>query len=193
MTKICKSCKEEKLLDEFFNNKSGKYGKEPRCKLCRKYYLLHDQKENRKKYYQKNKEKIKKKNREYELNNVDKTRENHKNYMKKRRSEDINFRLIDNYRSRINVALKGEAKEESFIQLLGCSIEEFKLYLEKQFNENMNWDNYGKDKYWEIDHTIPLSKGGSFHYTNTSPMPILQNRSKSNKFFTQEEIQNTSK
>ena len=43
----------------------------------------------------------------------------------------------------------------------------------------MNWDNYGT--YWEIDHSIPLSKGGSFHYTNTSPMAISENRSKGSK------------
>jgi 5-methylcytosine-specific restriction endonuclease McrA len=43
----------------------------------------------------------------------------------------------------------------------------------------MNWDNYGT--HWEIDHTIPLSKNGSFHYTNTTPMTISENRSKGNR------------
>ena len=43
----------------------------------------------------------------------------------------------------------------------------------------MNWGNYGT--YWEIDHTFPLSKGGSFHYTNTQPLTIEENRSKGNK------------
>ena len=42
----------------------------------------------------------------------------------------------------------------------------------------MNWDNYGK--MWEIDHIFPLSRGGSFHYTNTQPLTILENRTKSN-------------
>ena len=43
----------------------------------------------------------------------------------------------------------------------------------------MTWENYGT--YWEIDHTTPLSKGGSPHYTNTTPMTISENRSKSNR------------
>jgi 5-methylcytosine-specific restriction endonuclease McrA len=43
----------------------------------------------------------------------------------------------------------------------------------------MNWDNYGK--IWEVDHIYPTSKGGSFHYMNTQPLLISENRKKSNK------------
>jgi 5-methylcytosine-specific restriction endonuclease McrA len=46
----------------------------------------------------------------------------------------------------------------------------------------MNWDNYGVD--WEVDHIHPLSKGGSFHYTNTQPLTIEENRSKGDKLLT---------
>ena len=51
---------------------------------------------------------------------------------------------------------------------LGSSIEELKLYLEKQFynhpttNEIMSWDNYGFYG-WHMDHIKPLS---SFDLTN---------------------------
>ena len=58
---------------------------------------------------------------------------------------------------------------------------EYKIYLEKRFDQHMTWDNYGKDGYWEIDHTHPLSKGGSFHYTNTQPLSIIENREKGDK------------
>ncbi len=33
----------------------------------------------------------------------------------------------------------------------------------------------------EIDHIHPLSKEGSFHYTNTQPLTVKDNRIKSNK------------
>jgi len=83
-------------------------------------------------------------------------------------------------RIRLNHALKNNFKNGKTLDLLGCSIKEFKIFLENQFDQNMTWENYGK--YWEIDHIHPLSKGGSFYYTNTRPLKISENRSKGNKF-----------
>ena len=96
---------------------------------------------------------------------------------KERKKSNYLLRLQDSVTSIINYHLKKKTQKTS--EYLGCSYEEYSLYLEKQFTKNMNWDNYGT--YWEIDHTIPLSKNGSFHYSNTTPMTISENRSKSNK------------
>jgi 5-methylcytosine-specific restriction endonuclease McrA len=179
MNKICTQCKQEKKLEEFFIKNSSKDGRENKCKLCKTQYIKSTQKENQKRYYQKNKVERISKNREYELLNYDKVKENHRLYNNKRRKHDVNFRLIDNCRSRINVALKGQLKEKTFFDLIGCSIQDFKLHLEQQFTLKMNWENYGN--YWEIDHVIPLSKGGTFYYKNTQPLTITENRKKSNK------------
>jgi hypothetical protein len=52
----------------------------------------------------------------------------------------------------------------------------------------MSWENYGKGKYWEIDHIKPISLFSegeieiAFHYTNTQPKPITYNRKKGNRF-----------
>ena len=62
---------------------------------------------------------------------------------------------------------------------MGCNYETYKQHLESLFTDEMNWGNYGD--YWEIDHILPLSKGGSFHYTNTQPLTVLENRKKGNK------------
>jgi hypothetical protein len=83
-------------------------------------------------------------------------------------------RLKSNIRTRIYKSLQN--KSESSFHLLGCKIDEYILYLEKQFDENMTWNNYGS--YWEIDHIEPLVKGGGFHYTNTQPLSIIENRKK---------------
>jgi|TARA_R110000737_G_C14314430_1_gene438522 hypothetical protein len=97
-----------------------------------------------------------------------------------RRLEDLSYRLHQNLRARINQKVLSKGGKTS-LEFLGCSIDEYKIYLEERFDQHMNWDNYGKDGYWEIDHIHPVSKGGSFHYTNTQPLPIIENREKGDK------------
>ena len=96
---------------------------------------------------------------------------------KERKKDNYILKLKDSITSIINYHLKKKTKKTN--EYLGCSYEEYALYLEKQFDKNMNWKNYGI--YWEIDHICPLSKGGSFHYINTQPLSISENRSKGNK------------
>jgi 5-methylcytosine-specific restriction endonuclease McrA len=82
--------------------------------------------------------------------------------------------------SRIRKALKNQSqiKEQQTIEYLGCDYEFLKIYLENQFQPNMTWENYGE---CEIDHIIPVSKNGSFHYSNLQPLWKIDNRKKSNK------------
>ena len=67
--------------------------------------------------------------------------------------------------------------------MIGCTKDFFIKYIESLFTPEMNWDNYGKDKYWEIDHIIPCDKFRGdeydiFHYSNLRPFPISDNRKK---------------
>lgn len=55
---------------------------------------------------------------------------------------------------------------------------DFKEHIEKTFTDGMNWDNYGE---WEIDHIIPLSKGGKHEIINLQALWKSDNRIKSNK------------
>lgn len=97
--------------------------------------------------------------------------------VKERKEQNPLLKLQDSVTSIINYHLPKKSKQTN--EYLGCSYEEYFVYLEQRFDKNMNWDNYGT--YWEIDHIHPLSKGGSFHYTNTQPMEVIENRKKSNK------------
>ena len=152
------------------------YYKENREEILEKKQNDTSRKEYAKTYYQNNKKQRLEYTKVYKSKPESKERQC---YLKKiKKQKDINFRILENLRSRLSNALKGRIKN-STIEELGCSIEEFKIYLEKQFDENMNWENYGP--YWEIDHIQPLSKGGSFHYTNTQPMYFSENRSKGNR------------
>ena len=99
-------------------------------------------------------------------------------YKNERYSEDPAWRLLHQLRSRLNQYLK-KGKQDKSISFLGCSPQEWVVYLQGKWDDNMTWENHGT--YWEIDHIKPLSKGGSFHFTNTQPLTLKENRVKSNK------------
>jgi 5-methylcytosine-specific restriction endonuclease McrA len=101
-----------------------------------------------------------------------------KKYNKNHRKNNIDIRLREAIKVGINKKIK-TLESNKINKYLGYSIKEYKLYLEQKFTDKMNWENYGD--YWEIDHILPLSKGGSFHYTNTQPLTVTENRKKGNK------------
>jgi len=154
--RICPKCKIKKLLnsENFYRNKTEIGGFQYTCKDCHK---THYKRENNENYYNPQK------NLEYKNN---------------RYNTDIEYKLLIILRNRINQYLR-KGNHECSIDFLGCSIDQYKKHIESNFTTKMNWDNYGI--YWEIDHIVPLSKGGSFHYTNTQPLTITENRKKSNK------------
>ena len=95
-----------------------------------------------------------------------------------KRKNDPSFRMRLNLSRRIKHALKGIGKLSKTMDLLGCSIEEFKKYLEKSFKPEMSWDNYGY-RTWHTDHikpcalfdlTDPEEQKKCFHYTNLQPL-----------------------
>jgi len=140
----------------------------------------------KKRYRDKNKEKIKK----YQQNNKQKLRNYMKEYRKERYDKDIQFRISTILRSRLGKAIKDEFKIGSAIKDLGCSITELKSYLESKFLTGMTWDNYGLDG-WHIDHIKPLSAFNLSdkkqilevcHYTNLQPLWAKDNLSKSDNY-----------
>lgn len=118
--------------------------------------------------------------------------ENYKNkkleYVKNRLENDFFFKLMSNIRCLIRNSLKRgfTTKSKKTIEILGCTFEEFKLHLESNFDESMNWENQGT--YWHIDHIIPISWAETEedvyklnHFTNLQPLYWLDNIKKSNK------------
>lgn len=99
-------------------------------------------------------------------------------------------KLIDAPRRRINDALKIKSlvKTMHTIDLIGCSWNYLKNWLEWQFDSHMDWNNMGS--YWHIDHVTPCSSfnlyGESeqltcFNWRNMRPLEAKRNISKSNK------------
>lgn len=152
-------------------------------------------------YYSKNKELFAETNRRYRRNLSEEKRQEKaikkKEYRAKSRhlinkqekeylQKNITAKLARMIRCRTRTVIKKENRKGSAITALGCSIEDFKLYISKLFTEGMSWENYGI-KGWHLDHIIPLSmfdftKEGEYekacHYTNLQPLWAKENLSK---------------
>lgn len=139
-----------------------------------------------KEYKTKNAKKIKLQNKLYIQNNKAK----YNAYRSNRRKTDPLFRLTLNSRNIIRKVLINNnfKKNNRTHHILGCSYDELKQHIEKQFESWMNWDNYGKyngklNYGWDIDHIIPLSSAKTedeiitlCHYTNLQPLCSYTNR-----------------
>lgn len=153
---------------------------------------------NQKRTYENNKEAIKTRSKKWAENNKDRVKEIKKLSQSKNKSKTESIRLDRKesdpvyaaaLRARTSVAnafkTQGYKKNSKTQEILGCSFEEFKIHLEKQFEEGMSWDNKTE---WEIDHIIPISSAETEEdviwlskFTNLRPLWKEHNRSKSNK------------
>jgi hypothetical protein len=157
-----------------------------RIKYSKKRYLndIENIRNHAKEYYQLNKEREQLQSREYYSTHKKEVRDYQTKYLRIKRKTDSNYRIKHSLSNRVRLALKGNPKLETTMNLVGCSIEFLREHLESKFTIGMNWENYGK---WEIDHIKPccsfdLSKVEEqrrcFHYTNLQPLWKEDNRRK---------------
>ena len=99
-------------------------------------------------------------------------------------------RIAASLRNRIYKAVKLGYKSAKTEELLGATMLEVKKYLEKNFKQDMTWENYGFYG-WHIDHIKPLAlfnlsnpqeQKKAFHYTNLQPLWAKDNLSKYRKY-----------
>jgi len=167
--------------------------KEKRKRYYKKYYSQPEAKRRRKKYYQNNKERIRKKARTYQKQPhvIQKRRDYMNNYLKIKRQANPTFRLNNSIKTAIYISLKGNKKGRHWEDLVGYSLKELKIHLEKQFDDKMNWNNYGS--YWWIDHIKAISLFNFIHpedkefkecwaLSNLQPLEKIENIKKSNKY-----------
>jgi len=112
--------------------------------------------EKSKKWYSKNKDKWNNYIKEYRKNNVDKIRQIKRDYERNRKARDPLYKLISNFRTAIYQVLKESNVEKNghYFDILQYSPEELIIHLEKQFKDDMTWDNYGV---WHVDHKLPIT------------------------------------
>lgn len=172
----------EKNLDDI-KNKGKEYRKQnkEKKKLSDREYAI------------KNRVKLSEKKKLWALNNKEKVKASKTKHFLKKIHEDPLHKLRCYISSKIRQSLKknGYTKKSKSFEILGCTYEEFKFHIEKQFEPWMCWDNYGNkngvateiNMSWDIDHIIPLSSAKNEedvlklnHYTNLRPLCSYINR-----------------
>jgi hypothetical protein len=181
----CSRCNEYKNWDQYYKKTGSLNNKDYMCSKCRKNISNKWKKDNNDKlveyrqerakdpvaserdrkrnldYHYKNRDKNLKKFSEYSKKNKrwlsDKNKIYIRNYMKKRRNSDPQFKLTGNIKASLRYSLKQKGiikKWNSFGTYFKFSIDELMSHLEKQFSDGMTWNNYGK---WHIDHICPIA------------------------------------
>ena len=169
--KTCAKCNETKSKNEFTKSSQRKDGYKPYCKKChnennRDYrsrnpetsrlsssIWIENNKDRREAYVRKwqenNRDRVNQLARDRRERNPDAVKEYQKKY-----SSIPSVRIRRAVSSRIRTCLiLGKGGQRTF-DVLGYSISELTLHLERQFLPGMSWDNYGK---WHIDHILPVS------------------------------------
>ena len=189
----CKDCRKINSIKNKHKHKEYK----------KNYYLLNKEKcnESSRKWYDNNIELKKEYDKEYAIKNKDKRSDNYKkwrfdNVDKIREYKKVYYHTVTmndpdkiikiSARSLVKRFLK--VKKNTTNEIIGCSYEFLREYLESKFEYWMSWDNYGKyngNLYygWDIDHIIPISYAKTDeevvklnHYTNLQPLCSKVNR-----------------
>ena len=107
-------------------------------------------------WYEQNKEYRKQYLKEYREKNVDKIRKTKRDYERTRKANDPIYKLISNFRTAIYTVLKESTVDKygHYFDVLQYTPEELINHLEKQFKDDMTWDNYGL---WHVDHKSPIT------------------------------------
>jgi hypothetical protein len=148
-------------------------------KQSEKYYANKSIKQNRNKnYYQNNRIKLLNDSKKYYLYNKEKIKNYHNIYFKRKRKDNLSFKIKTCISANIYFYLKNKNSLKNgkpVLKYLNYSIEELKFHLQSQFEPWMNWSNYGKYNSktwkdddestwtWQIDHIIPHS---TFNYSS---------------------------
>lgn len=217
MEKYCNKCSNIKDVTEFTKDNNKKDGLRTICRNCtnnayHNIYKIRPENIERLKNYRNNpivKERQKLLNQTEKYKEKQRLRDQREDvkkrkalHLKNRKSRDqINKRRLERYYTEPLYRLKciirsttlnsfkkiGLEKQHKTSLMLGCSYEEFKIYIESKFTEGMNWNLYGKI---HIDHIKPLSSAKTkeemiklAHYTNLQPLWAEDNLKKSDNYY----------
>ena len=101
----------------------------------------------------------------------------------------LNAQIARVLRGRINKKLRTRhLKQTPSLDLIGCSVDELRTYIQNQWTIGMSWDNHGIGPgRWQYDHIISCcsfdlrdidQQKKYFHYSNLQPMWFADHRRK---------------
>lgn len=109
-------------------------------------------------------------------------------WARQRRHTNPEYRLGFTIRNAINSRIDDKTERLHAEELIGCTIEEYRLHIEQHWLEGMDWDNRGTGKgKWSIDHIVPCKlfdltqhphQRACFKYMNVRPLWNEENSSK---------------
>jgi len=132
----------------------------------------------------------------WNIRNPERVKKNKRDYENNKVKINPQYKLTKSIRYNIWRSLKSILGDDYYKskrteEILGCTFEEFKIYIESLFEPWMNWENKGdpKDgilefnKNWDLDHITPSSSACNEeeiirlnHYTNFQPLCSKVNR-----------------
>ena len=159
----------------------------------RKYRAKNPEKtrEASRKWQRANPERVRTLRRKWRAENVERVRRIRRNWKKHKRATDPNWKLAENMRSAMYIALKGEKKLAATMKIIGCTSEGLWRHLEScsSWEPWMTRENYGVGG-WDVDHIIAISKWDykcplqfalCWDKSNLQPMEHIANISKGAK------------
>ncbi|WP_224771192.1 HNH endonuclease [Metabacillus idriensis] len=175
--KTCNTCESEHpLTQEFYSqSKVNKSGFRNKCKQC--------EREHSRKYYQENKAKVNKRNKEYQKNHVQDLQEYRKTYYKENHEKILfqkrKYLKANRDRYVMHKQLR-RAKEKQLFNTL--TAEQWKT-IKQTFDNKCAY--CGEKRKLTKDHFIPLSKNGEYSFQNIIPACLSCNSSKKDKDFSE--------
>lgn len=168
--RVCKKCgyKDHKLYIKKNHEKVDEYmqkyredNKEKFKKLGRDYYQKNNdsRREKQRNYYFENRDSQLDWHKKYYRKNKESIRERKNEWRREKLATDGVMRLRYSFSRRFRQCLKRKnlSKErKNVFEHLDYNLGELREHLERQFYNEMSWDNYGEN--WEIDHRWPATK-----------------------------------
>lgn len=136
--------------------------------------------------YEKNREQIIKYSLEYQRKNIQAICARRETKFKEKLKDNPWLGMIKSVKATTNAAIRrvGSSKNgRRTLSILGCTADELKAHIERQFLRGMTWENRAE---WHVDHIVPLCTATNeeeaialCHYTNLRPMWAIDNLKKS--------------